>query len=110
MNADADWCSQFGVVHIDHGHTYAFARRNGVVACRHMTHDLFLVGVDHFVAMARNGATVELDAYDFALQSFGFLLCEGLLSDKFGFVQFDKDTQSGLQRSDVIAQFVSVER
>ena len=62
------------------------------------------------IACTRDGAVEEFDTHNLLLQSHSLLLGECTLTDKLLLVEFHEDAESGLERSDIIAQFMSVER
>ena len=78
-----------------------------MVARGHGT-NLFALHLDG-VSGTGYGAVEQLDAHHLLLQSQCLLLGQGALTDEFLLIELDEDAQSGFERSDVIAELMSVE-
>ena len=78
-----------------------------MVARGHGT-NLFALYLDG-ISGTRDGTVEQFDAYNLLLQPQCLLLGQSALTDKLLLVELDEDAQSGFERSDVIAELMSVE-
>lgn len=109
-DADAEGGAEGSIGSADECHRDGLVDGDGVVACGDYADNFVGVGSENFVAVAGDCAVKELEPDELACGTFGFLCCNGFLADKFGFVELDKHCETSLNGSDVVGEFVAVER
>jgi len=69
------------------------------------------VEVKDFEAVTCGGAAFNGKTYELAAQPLGLLLLKSLAANKSAwFVETDKHTETGFERSDVVSKLVAIER
>ena len=97
------------ILGIDQGKAQTLVETDGMISGRNDTNLSTVLKLNR-IAGTRDCVVLEFDTHELACNSFGFLLYEGILSDELFLVKLAEHSESGHNRRNLSAEFVSIER